>query len=422
METILQGVWESHHMMRRSVLGYLVLLVTLTCTATLASGQEGSRQEILDQRRQEKNTRLEPYEISSGEARVRGWENARWPQRIFIKGFHGIRPIIGGAPQGAGWLVGGLGYTYGLMSESWRFDAETRATSNRFYMVDLRVALPILRYRSPFRAGLDASFHDLKRVHFYGLGNEADDQESYYRTKNAWVGGFLTYAPTPLFEFRTDGKWLSNRVLPSNRGPTLEEVFDPASVPGYGVDRTAFAVYGGHLILNLRDRQIPWAGVVLRAEARRFDDQDLDQFDFTRLVGEVVMHIPLGYRNRVIAARCRTSHSMPDSGHQVPFNMMEAFGGSRTLRGFESNRFRDRRNLLFNVEYRWEVWTYLDFALFYDAGKVYSNKNGLSMTDMKRGTGGGIRIHTPTGTVLRCDLAKSYEGYQLYFWGGREVF
>ena len=89
----------------------------------------------------------------------------------------------------------------------------------------------------------------------------------------------------------------------------------------------------------------------------------------------------------------RTSHSTADSGDQVPFYLMETVGGGTTLRGYDDFRFRDTRNLVVNVEYRWEVWTYTDLALFYDAGKVFSNENDLNFRDMHSGY--GVRVPHP---------------------------
>ena len=97
---------------------------------------------------------------------------------------------------------------------------------------------------------------------------------------------------------------------------------------------------------------------------------------------------------------------------------METIGGGRTLRGFDEYRFRESRNLLINAEYRWEVWTYLDFTLFYDAGKVFSDLDQLNFDDLESGYGFGIRTHTPGGFVLRMDLAKSNEGLKFHIGSG----
>ena len=49
---------------------------------------------------------------------------------------------------------------------------------------------------------------------------------------------------------------------------------------------------------------------------------------------------------------------------------MPTLGGNDTLRGFRNYRFRGPHALLLQAEYRWELWSGLDGALFYDAGKV----------------------------------------------------
>ncbi len=129
-------------------------------------------------------------------------------------------------------------------------------------------------------------------------------------------------------------------------------------------------------------------------------------------------YLPLGHRNRMLAVRFRTSHATTASGHQVPFYLMETLGGSGSLRGFREYRFRDTRNLLMNVEYRWEVWTYVDFSLFYDAGKVFSDASDFDFTDLQSGYGFGVRAHAPGDFVVRIDIARSTEGIKLHIGAG----
>ena len=58
------------------------------------------------------------------------------------------------------------------------------------------------------------------------------------------------------------------------------------------------------------------------------------------------------------------------TGQQVPFYLMPTLGGNDSLRGFRDYRFRGPHALLLQGEYRFEIWSGLDGALFYDAGKV----------------------------------------------------
>ena len=97
---------------------------------------------------------------------------------------------------------------------------------------------------------------------------------------------------------------------------------------------------------------------------------------------------------------------------------METLGGANSIRGFKEYRFPDTRNLLLNAEYRWEVWSYVDFAFFYDAGKVFSKAADLDLRNLKSGYGFGIRAHSPTGMVVRFDFSRSNEGFILHIGSG----
>ena len=112
-----------------------------------------------------------------------------------------------------------------------------------------------------------------------------------------------------------------------------------------------------------------------------------------------------------LAAQSLTSHSLGEHGGPVPFYLMEPLGGAGSIRGFREYRFRDSRNILLNVEYRWEVWTYADLAVFYDGGKVFSDASDLNFSDLESGYGFGIRGHGPGGSVMRFDFAWSREGF-----------
>ena len=98
--------------------------------------------------------------------------------------------------------------------------------------------------------------------------------------------------------------------------------------------------------------------------------------------------------------------------------MMETLGGAKDIRGFNEFRFRDTRNLLLNVEYRWEVWTFVDFTVFFDTGKVFFEEDDFNFKDLHTGYGFGVRAHAPGGVVLRLDLANSTEGLKFHISGG----
>ena len=68
------------------------------------------------------------------------------------------------------------------------------------------------------------------------------------------------------------------------------------------------------------------------------------------------------------ASGCRRPTSAKTE--RVPFFLLPTLGGNDTLRGFRAYRFRGPHSILLQGEYRWEIWSAFEAALFYDAGKV----------------------------------------------------
>jgi hemolysin activation/secretion protein len=99
---------------------------------------------------------------------------------------------------------------------------------------------------------------------------------------------------------------------------------------------------------------------------------------------------------------------------------MPTLGGNDTLRGFRMYRFRGPHALLLQAEYRWEIWSGLDGAFFYDAGKTPLERSELNFKGLERDYGFGFRFNTDNGIVFRADAGfGSRDGPHLYLvWGG----
>ena len=61
---------------------------------------------------------------------------------------------------------------------------------------------------------------------------------------------------------------------------------------------------------------------------------------------------------------------MSDRRGRFPSTICERSAVPTICAGFRRFRFRDRNLLLLQAEYRWEIFTAVDGAIFYDAGKV----------------------------------------------------
>ena len=236
-------------------------------------------------------------------------------------------------------------------------------------------------------------------LRFYGLGNDSSvDDRSTYLLNDQSAMGYFWLNPRGLLSLGAQGGWLSARTDSGDVESSIEDVFEPDEVPGFMDPRTDFLVTGGWVEFDLRDKwSDPGVGVVARITTKRYEDTGLSVHDFTRVIADVKGYVPLGPKSRVLALRFYTSHSVADSGKEVPFYLMETLGGATSVRGFREWRFRDTRNLYVAAEYRWEVMPFVDFTFFLDAGKVFADKSDFSFDSMHTGYGFGIRTHAPGG-------------------------
>ena len=125
--------------------------------------------------------------------------------------------------------------------------------------------------------------------------------------------------------------------------------------------------------------------------------------------------LPVIANRWTLAARGTVIASAPSSGGRVPFFLMPTLGGQSLLRGYDSDRFRDRNLVALNLESRWAVFSHLDAALFADMGEVAPELSALSRSDMQTAIGAGLRLHTGVSTLVRLDVARGSEGWRFAF-------
>ena len=285
----------------------------------IAVGQENeapaTREEILRRKREEKAEALEPYVIPNAESRVLGFEDMNFPGNLFERGWRRFVPVIGGMPSGSG-FVGGLGYHNGLDNEAFEFDASARISPRLFTATQAEVRFPTAGRDTPVRGRVTFRNSDYRELRFFGLGGDTKSQDrSTYQLLQRAVDFGVAADVGRFVNVDVHGGWLRAEAEEGFFGPSLEELFDPAGVPGFETT-TDYLHYGATVELDLRDTTVPEAGVVMRGEFARYDDRDLNRFDFNRVAAEVQVHVPLGVclrcepappgRSATRAGRCRS--------------------------------------------------------------------------------------------------------------------
>jgi hypothetical protein len=141
-------------------------------------------------------------------------------------------------------------------------------------------------------------------------------------------------------------------------------------------------------------------------------DESIGSFTYQQYRLEAIQVIPLpGYPHR-LALRAQFQLM----GGAPPFYLVSWVGGDDTARGYFEGRYRDLDRILLNMEYRCNLYKFLDGVLFLDTGKVADDLLHVSLFKGLHVTGGvGFRIHLYPDLVVRFDVGISSEMTGVYF-------
>jgi hypothetical protein len=207
---------------------------------------------------------------------------------------------------------------------------------------------------------------------------------------------------------------------PTGDKPSIDELFDPATVPGFSASPTYAHLIGTSAIDWRPAAGYARTGGYYGLTVNRYEDTN-DTYSFSQLDATVIQHIPVLRENWVISLRGRVQTILDDSD-VVPYFLLPSLGSGSTLRAYSSFRFRDRHSLLTQAELRWTPSRLgLDMAVFYDAGKVTHRRADLDFDGLTHNWGIGARLHGPAFTPARVEVAKGREGWNLVF-SGNAVF
>ena len=143
---------------------------------------------------------------------------------------------------------------------------------------------------------------------------------------------------------------------------------------------------------------------------KRFQGLNRTDFDFNEYELQLLQFIKLWDERHVLALRTNWMFRHETGGSQIPFYRESSFDVYSPIRGFSSGRFHDRIRAVYNIEYRFKVWSFVDGQLFFDTGRVYHNMNDISFKKFKYAGGIGLRLRTKDYFLLRTQVAYGGEG------------
>jgi hypothetical protein len=386
-----------------------VFCVAIAAAAPVRAQEPTTRAEALAAEREAKSKNLQPYEPTGLERGLLRLENGRFLERILNPAV-GFYPKLGNITPGSGFSLGPAYRQPGLFGGHVDFSAFAAASFSRYWMIDARLTMPRLADNRAF-LDIHGQRYDFPEETYFGLGPASlREDEVTYGLQNAVVGASGGVRATPWLTFGGGIDYLTPSISPRDVARSIETVFDPADVPGL-VQQPDFIRYQAYADLNYREPLgNPRRGGRYLLAFQQFDDRDLNRYAFNRVDVDLQQYIPLLKDRRVLALRALVSMADAGEGQDVPFYFQPTLGGPDDLRGFIRFRFRDRNSLLLQAEYRWEIFTAVDGAIFYDAGKVASRREDLDFSDLESDYGIGFRFGTVNGVFLRIEGAFGSSG------------
>jgi hypothetical protein len=384
-------------------------------TATADRVDQSTRASQIESAREQKAAALEPDKPQGVEHALDVFEEKEFLQR-FSEGIAGFRVHLGGLITGSGFAAGPEYYRH-LLHDRVTFRASLRASLRKYYLMDAELSAPHLAQDHAF-VNLYAVHYDYPDMDYYGPGSNS---------KKTGRSDFLLESTQ--FEFRGGiqpvnhlrlgalGKYLMENVSQGRDDgfASATQIYSEQSTPGLEY-QSNFLQGGGFIQYDWRDSAGgPRRGGNYLAEFSDFSDVRRHAYAFDELHLEAQQYIPFFNRRRVIALRGRVLATDPHAGNLVPFYLQPTLGGSDDLRGYRAFRFYDNNSLLLNGEYRWEVFSGLDMALFVDAGQVFDRWQQINFRRLDTDYGFGFRFNVHNDVILRIDTGFSSEGFAIWF-------
>lgn len=394
---------------------YGLLVCGLALLGAPVAGQQ-TRVETIEAERDKKAAKLEPDAPSKVEERLIYIKDAKVLERL-TAGVGGLRIKLGGLGTGGGFGLGPQYLRDDLARGTMFVDASAQASTRQWVRLEAAMGQPKTANGRLFWEARTLH-HNYNSLPFYGQGPESEKiRRTNYRLENTVADGMVGVHINRFVRTGFSSGYMWNNVGPGqdNRYASAEQVFRPAQAAG--IDKqTNFFRWGAFAQLDFRDSKAgPRQGGNYSVRYDSYNDRDQRLHGFQRVDLEGQQYLPVFNKRRVFVLRGRVVMTKHDDDQTVPFYLQSVLGGSQDLRGFRPYRFYDENMMVMNAEYRWEVFSGMDMAIFADAGKVARRRSDLDFKNLESAVGFGMRFNARNATFIRIDVGFSHEGFQVWF-------
>lgn len=251
---------------------------------------------------------------------------------------------------------------------------------------------------------------------YYGIGYDAPQTDhSIFSLRNITTGGNASYK----FVGNLSVFGIMNLSVdwsgPGNGGyPSVQTLLPPSQIQG-------FEKYLMYLVPGIKfdydsrgDRLVSEAGGHHYVKVQRFQGLNRQDYDYLQYELQALQYIQLWMPRHILALRMNWifQHS---TGDKIPFYRLATLDIYSPARGFSAGRFHDKARVVYNAEYKFPVWNFIDGEIFFDMGRVYSGPTDVSFKHMAYSGGGGLLFRTRNYFLGRLEVGYGGEGVKVLF-------
>ena len=242
---------------------------------------------------------------------------------------------------------------------------------------------------------------------FYGIGNNAkfSDEEKFTQKVVMFDTQFLKKIYKQI-DLGLHYIFISYDVYKYESGMQLIQKTIPGSKKGY------VSGIGSILTSDSRDnRHFPGVGHYIEMAYTHYGKE----LGSDHLFNQITINLRKYYNpisNHVLALQAITDFQ---SG-RPPFQLMNKLGGESILRGYYEGRFRDRKMLVFQSEYRAMIFSRIGFVAFAGIGEVADDYQDFRLVGFKYsyGVGARLKLNKEESLNLRADIGITESGSGFY--------
>ena len=241
----------------------------------------------------------------------------------------------------------------------------------------------------------------------YGLGSQtSENMEEDYIYRSVKLKFSLRNRISPGFYAGIQYDFEHSKITEMKPGGILD------SGDVLGKEGGTISGLGIILVQDNRDNLFfPSKGTLLQAYAMVFNSAFASDYSFNRFTFDFRQYMTVFFKH-VLAFQ---QNVIVTSGN-VPFQRLPMLGGPSVMRGYIQGRFRDKKAIYLQMEYRVPLIWRLSAAGFVGYGDVAAKLKALKLNDFKISGGLGIRyqVNRKSGTNVRLDFGFAKGNFGVY--------